>query len=909
MRFCPVLLSGLFLAACAGDAPELLSVYPPDGAGGVPLDVSVEIAFDRAVKLAADNSPIVLILDGQEVEGIASVGEGGGPVIFTPRMFLLPDRTYQINVRAGIAAYGGQRFKTDRTWRFTTAGDCEIQPGQSAGLPAGSDGTGGVIIPGGRRVSPLGVQVTLGSFPTNLAVSPDGSFLVVTNNGKGLEPGKEQSLSVVDLSAAEVVQTVSRLRPDSLFYGLTYSRDGSRLYASGGQSDRIEVFDVLEDGALQKSHDLGVKGFPAGIQLDEDRGVLYVAAQGESDAVAVDLATGSQLWRIQVGVLPYDVQLGPLKQKLYVSLWGRSALYQPGRVVVLNAEDGSLRERIEVGKNPEDLLLASDGRLFVVCSDADRVDVIDTSTDTLRDSWDLRGAPGDPVGLNPNALELDEARGRLYVTCGQKNSVEVLSLRDGSHLGSIPTAWYPTGVRLSSDGQALYVVNGRGFGTGPNTDFADIEGKLIGILSIFPVPTDADLEELTVTARDNLNHALRFFPERCLGRAFPLPRAVGEPSPIKHVVFVLRENKTYDQVLGDLEGTNADPALLMFGDEVTPNFHALAREFCNLENFHVEAEVSVIGHYWNTAATLSDFAEKAWHASSRDDSRAPSLGTAQVDYPPGEFIWQKLQEAGIDFRNYGEPYGALGEYDRFKENINREYMLDLGVNLYTTPDTSRVEWFMQEVEAGVFPPFVYMCLPNDHTYGSKAGYPTARWMVAENDYATGLLVDKLSHSEYWPETLIIITEDDPQSGADHVDNHRSIAVLVSPYTKRNYTSSVHYGFSSLIRTYGLILGMPALNLLDQVAAPVYDCFSSVPDLTPYNVREQKVPYEENPQGVPGAYLSERMDFSAVDRAEGLGQVLWMATRPGEPVPAQLLHEEVELDLEEEHWELPVPLYR
>ncbi|MFC1654247.1 Ig-like domain-containing protein [Myxococcota bacterium] len=911
MRTALLCCSCFFLAACAGDAPGLLSVYPQDGAKGIHLDVSVELAFDRAVKLSAATAPIVLTLDGQEVEGVVSVGEGGGPVVFTPRMFLLPQRTYQIAVREGIAGYDGEKFSTKSTWRFTTAEDCEIRASERARLSAGSDGSGGVIVPGGRRVSPPGVQIVLGSFPTNMVVSPDGSTLVATNNGKGLEPGKEQSLSVVDLSGPTVVQTVSRKRPESLFYGLEYSPDGSRLYASGGQSERIEVFNVLADGTLDKSHDIDLDGFPSGIQLDEDRGVLYVAAQGGSDAVAVDLSTGSELWRIQVGLLPYDVQLGPGKQKLYVSLWGRAALYDPGRVIVLDVEDGRPLERIEVGKNPEDLLLAPDGRLFVVCSDADRVDVIDTSTDTLKESWDLRGAPTDPVGLNPNALELDAARGRLYVTCGQRNSVEVLSSVDGTHLGAIPTAWYPTSVRLSPDGQTLYVVSGRGFGTGPNTDYADIEGKLIGILSIFPVPTDEELKDLTDTARDNINHALRFFPERCLGKAFPLPRAVGEPSPIKHVIFVLRENKTYDQNLGDLEGTNGDPSLVMFGEEVTPNLHALAREFCNLENFHVEAEVSVIGHYWNAAATLNDFAEKAWHASSRDDSRMPALGTAQVDYPPGQFIWQKLQDAGIDFRNYGEPYGVAGEYDRFMDNINMDYMLDLGINLYLTPDATRVEWFMQEVEEGIFPPFVYLSLPNDHTYGSKAGYPTARWMVAENDYATGLLVDKISHSEHWPETLIIVTEDDPQSGADHVDNHRSIALLISPYTKRGYTSSAHYGFSSLIRTYGLILGMPALNLLDRVAAPVYDCFTSVPDLRPYDVREQNVPYEENPQNVPGAYLSGRMDFSAVDRAEGLGQVLWMATRPGEPVPAQLLHEVIELDKEEEEerWNMPVPLYR
>jgi len=777
-------------------------------------------------------------------------------------------------------------------------------------LPAGPDGKGGFIIPGGRRVSPLGDQLEMGSLPTNLAVSPDGRRLVVTNNGYGQEPNKEQKLIVVDPSVPQVIQILHRPRPQALFYGLAYTRDGSTLYAAGGQSNVVEVFDVLADGSLNKSTDLEVDGFPAGLLLDEERNTLFVAAQNANDLTAIDPQTGEEKWNRQIGIMPYDIESGPGDDKIYVSLWGRVKLFEPGHVAVIDPDTGTVLKKIEVGKNPEDILLAPDGRLFVACSDADRVDVIDTRSDEMIASWDLRRRQSDPVGLSPVALALDEARSRLYVACAQKNSIDVLSSVSGKHLGSIPTAWYPTAVTLSADGGQLYIVNGKGTGSGPHLEPVANETLMHGSLSIMTVPEDAELGELTRKVFENNTWALSFFPERCLGKAFPLPRAVGEPSPIKHVIFVLRENKTYDQNLGDLAGTDGDPDLVMFGRENTPNLHALAERFCNLDNFHVEVEVSVTGHYWVVAGSLNDYAEKAWQSNYRDDGRLPALGLKQPDFPPGMYIWHQLDDSGIDFRNYGEPYGIGAEYDRFEEHINMEYMWDLAENLYSTPDALRVEWFLEEVEEGIFPPFVFLSLLNDHTYGRKPGQPTPEWMVAENDYATGLLVDRISHSEYWPETLIIVTEDDPQSGLDHVDSHRSIAILISPYTKRGYTCSVHHGFSSLIRTYGLILGMPALNLLDETAAPVYDCFTSVPDFEPFDAIPMNLDYEESSLTDPGALESLKMDFSAPDRAPGLGRVLWMATHPDEPVP-EALNEQAKKGIEEEEEEqrrmLPVPL--
>jgi DNA-binding beta-propeller fold protein YncE len=922
------LLLAVALAGCGGDLPpRLTGLYPAADAQGVPLDAALEASFDQPVLLAEGPTALTLEFEGQPVPGELELGAGGGPVRFRPRHFLLAGRTYQARlVAGGVRTLSGAPSREERAWSFRVLPGCELSASPAARLPAGPAPDGSVVIPGGRRITPPGPQVRLGVFPTHLAVWPDRELVVTTDNGRGLPPREAQTLSLVDPRGPELIQQIRREAPAAFYYGLAVSRDGARLYASGGGSNSVEVYGLAPDGrGLEALFSYPVAGYPAGLELDEARGVLYAAAQLSGELVALDVSFDPrleperpvQLYRRRVGVFPYDLELGPGGQKLYVSLWARDKLFEPGLLAVVDPRDGQVLTRIEVGKNPGELALAADGRLFVTCSDADAVDVIDTARDQRVASWSLRRAPDEPAGLSPTALALDEARGRLYVTCSQKNSVDALGLADGAHLGSVPAGWYPTGVALSRDGSHLFILNGKGEGTGPNLGGEDIEQKMIGTLSLTPVPDEAGLREGAARVHRNNTAPLGFFPDRCLGRAHPLPRTPGEPSPIKHVIFVLRENKTYDQNLGDLEGTHGDPSLVMFGEEHTPNLHALARRFCNLDNFHADIEVSVQGHYWNAAGTINDYAERVWHAAYRDASRLPATGAQQVDYPQTGFIWHWLEAGGVDFRNYGEPMGVAGEYTRFQDRVNIDYMLDLGLNLYSTPDAQRVRWFWDEVEAGVFPPFVFLALLNDHTYGRRPGQPTPGWMVAENDYATGLLVELVSHSPHWADTLIIVTEDDPQSGADHVDNHRSIALLISPYTQRGLTSSVHHDFSSLIRTYGLILGLPPLNMLDASAAPVHECFTSAPDFRPFRALAQRIPFAVNTYAMPGAWESTRMDFSAPDRARGLGQVLWWATRPGEPLPPQLAEElrlgPEGLDEDDEDEELrmilPVPLDR
>ncbi len=906
-----VLLLVLALAASACDDSakiKITSILPEDGASDVALNTTVEVSFEQPVKLTSKT--LALYLDDEKIEGELIVGQGGGPLTFTPERFLLAGKTYRVVLDTGtVQDVEHNRSNQAMEWSFSTVEGCLIQPSEKAHVTTGPTDDGAVVIPGGRLIKPWGKYIEAGSFPMNLIVWPDRPLAVVSNDGKGLAPGKLQSIQLIDTDTEEVLQTIDRDRPGSFFFGLALSKDGTVLYAAGGGDDKVEVFELAQDASsLQETGQFEVGGYPSGLLLDEQRNILFVTSQIDGDLVAVDLESGQETWRKHLGVLPYDLQMTPDGKEIFVSMWGRSDLDSPGQVVAVDADTSNVLAKIDVGKNPEGMAMATDGKLYIACSDADRVDVIDTEKKALVASMNLRRDDSAAVGLSPSSVALDESRSRLYVTCAQKNSVDVLDLQSGAMLGSIPTAWYPTSVKVRPSDGMVIVATGKGQGVGPKTSTSDIHQFMHGSVNLVKLSTDAELTQGADEVKDYNNHPLSFFPDRCLGKAFPIPRSVGDPSPIKHVVFILRENKTYDQNLGDLDTGDGDPDLVMFGEKYTPNLHALAREFCLLDNFYADIEVSVQGHYWNVAGTINDYSERIWHASYRDDSRFPSTGTQQADYPAGKFIWQNLYSQGIEFRDYGEPLGVVGEMDKFAPFVNSDYMLDLGMYLYSTPDEQRVEWIWDEIEAGVFPPFLYVALLNDHTYGTKPGQPTPQWMVAENDYATGLLVDKITHSKYWPETLIIITEDDPQSGADHIDGHRSFALFISPFSKKGYTSSVQYSFSSLIRTYSLVLGLPALNVLDESAAPVYDCFQSDPNLAPYDARQMNISYEQNSYSSPGAWKSDRMDFSTVDRADGLGEVLWLATHPDDPLPEQLDKDQPWQERrEDEEWTLPVPI--
>jgi hypothetical protein len=374
----------------------------------------------------------------------------------------------------------------------------------------------------------------------------------------------------------------------------------------------------------------------------------------------------------------------------------------------------------------------------------------------------------------------------------------------------------------------------------------------------------------------------------------PVPRKVGDPSPIKHVIYVIKENRTYDQVLGDVKEGNGDPSLCLFPEAVTPNYHKLARQFVLLDNFYVDGEVSADGHEWSMAAYATDFVEKSWPLSYRGSPKGklgyPSEGAAaKAARPAGGYIWDRCQEAGVSYRSYGEfihPGAKPGDPARTTikaleghfDPLYHPYDLDY-------PDVKRAERFIAELRRfereGGFPRFQVMRLPNDHTSGTRFGKPTPTAMVADNDLALGMVVEAVSHSKFWQETAIFVLEDDAQNGPDHVDAHRSPALVVSPYTQRGAVDSTMYSTSSMLRTMELILGLQPMSQYDAAARPMYATFTDTPNPAAYTHEEPKADRSAtNGRLAWGAERSEKFDLTKEDQADDLlfNEVIWKSVK-------------------------------
>lgn len=769
---------------------------------------------------------------------------------------------------------------------------CEIiGPAEHAFLKAGPIGKG-ILLPNGLSITPYGQQLKVGAFPVNLIITPDDKFLIAVNIGRGLEGNpsldyRDQSLAIIDIASQEISK-IPIIPPYSLYLGLvvTQSGDGYKLYAAGGDSDKIIIYQMDQDGNPTPDGSIDVPdGYPAGLALSADENTLYVAENLKRKVALIDLSLGEIIKEIEVGEYPYWVTIHHQKNKGYVSNWGE------GTVSVFDP-DIKLKD-ITVGKNPEGMILSQDGeRLYVANSDSDTISVIDTENDEVVDTLKVDFESDAPLGSSPVALEISVDGKLLFVSSAGTNSIDVISLEKGKIIGRIPTGWYPTGIAKSRDGSWLYGVNSKGEGGGPNLGAEYVGATMKGTLSFIPLSSARErLEELTKKVQDNNNRLSRYYHIPCDNPLSPIPSKPGGVSPIKHVVFILKENKTYDQVLGDFDRGEGEEdrerSLTMFGEWYTPNTHKLAREFTSLDNFYSDAEVSVQGHMWGTASICNDFMEKNWLVAPPAGSRIFLPGIEPAACPGSDFIFHNCLRHGIDFIVYGQAVGILSDYGLFEGYVDEDW--PGGIVWSMVPkDEDRAKYFAQKLEewdkkGKGFPEFVYMVLPNDHTYGLQAGKPTPESMVADNDLALGLVVESISHSRFWKDTAIFVTEDDPQSGADHVEAHRTICLIISPYARRNYTSHVHYSYPSIFKTMELILGLPPMNKYDERAAPMYDCFTTEPDLTPYTSLPRNVPEGFNPALAKlGALLaplvreSERMDFSVPDSTSNhrMGEILW-----------------------------------
>ena len=769
------------------------------------------------------------------------------------------------------AAPSGFDDKTVESTFESTGGDPKPDP--DAYLRPGPTGDGHIILPNGRFIYPVGDSVTVTRFPIDIEITPDGQTAIV-NTIRG------HTMTVVDLTS----HTEAQVDPLSyMFYGIAINATGDKFWVAGGGSHKVYEYDLVGQTAIP-AREIELVGYPSGLTLSPDETTLFVTCHQSNKVSAVDLGSGLETGFAKTQIYPYGIELLASADRLYVSNWGSSS------VSVLGTNPMMTMDHIPVGKNPEGLALSPDGsRLYVANSDSDSISVIDTAGNDVIATYNLYDEEDLTLGASPTAVEISSDGSTLYVTAAGYNSIDVLDAATGEVKGRIPASWYPTDLVLDEPHGMLYVANGKGRTVGSGAEKESI--FLNGTIAAIPIPTPTELAEYTEIVLENNMRTTTFY-EDLEGFDSPIPFERGQPSQqIKHVVYVLKENKTYDSVLGDLEGTEADPSFLQFGEFYTPNTHELARDFVVCDNFYNESEVSIQGHMWGTASICNDYVEKCWLAEGR---AGPLAGVEEAGKTERGFIFHNCLRNGVDFRTYGQIVGVGSEMDTFAPYIDFKYgFWNLGVS-----DEIKVDEIIREMEGGFFPSFVYISLPNDHTEGTSSGKPVPQWYVGDNDAALGKLIDYISHSEYWNETVIFVTEDDPQSAGDHIEPHRTIGLVISPWAKRGHVSSVLYSMSSMWMTIELILGLPPMHKYDQYTAPMYDCFSMTPDFTPYDALPNRVPLEYNEKGAPLQEYCDQANWMAPDQVSRLGEVIWAVMRPGEPFPYNFSVDSPE-ELEEE----------
>jgi DNA-binding beta-propeller fold protein YncE len=792
----------------------------------------------------------------------------------------------------------------------------------------GLQADGSTLLHSQWSIRPAGRQVGLGDFPTGLAVHPSGRWAAVLHCGYGFH-----EVRIVDLNTGSVTAAGPL---HEAFYGVVFSSDGKELVCSGASDEVLHVFDFRE-GKLMARPDVvlaprDITAVPAGIALTSDTKTAFVACLWGQRVMCVDLAVGKVIWNTALAlppvaadasapntnrdgngpgrpdnnVLPYAVVYDARSARVFVSLWGAS------EIVVLSAKNGAVLARWPVGDRPGELLLSPDGRLFAANSIRNTVTVLATRNGAMLETLSVALAADDLPGATPDSLALAPDGRTLFVANAGSNAVAVFDVSAPGHsraLGFIPTGWMPTAVRLTPDGGKLLVVSARGVETHanprgpqpvrPRTNDTQYIGSLYhGTLGLVELPQG-----------DEFSHALaRWTADALAGRPAPapdnepsaIPSKPGGSTPLRYVIYIIKENRTYDQVFGDLPQGNGDPALCLFPEKFTPNLHALAREFVLLDNFYANAEVSASGHEWSTAGYASEFVEKVWPINYGHKGTKfvyPGEGTFVAAVPASGYLWDRAAVAGVSYRSYGE-FATNGKtpadpatttLPALRGHIDEHYR---GWDLDYT-DVQRAGRFRAELHrfeaAGDMPRLQILRLPNDHTAATNPGSRTPLAMVADNDLALGQLVDAVSHSKFWPQTAIFVVEDDAQNGPDHVDAHRTEALVISPYARRGVVDSTPYTTCSMLHAIERILDLAPMSQFDASALPMRASFAGQPDLTPYVARPATVDLDEqNSVKAPLAELSRQFDFSKEDAADeqALSHAVWSAMRgAGSPMPA------------------------
>ena len=900
--------------------------------------------------------------------------------------------------------------------------------GQEASKPSS------INLPTGKSLAPApGVLAPLNSFPATIALSPDGQFAAMLHSGYGTQKSRGcQSISVFDLQTGKITDFPDdRLCEDahqSYFFGLTFSADGRHLYASlgsitdptgsraGDTGNAIAVY-AFDAGKINRERLIKIppqslasgkwvargvfktaRGtaipYPAGLAIVPGAKTerLLVANNLSDNVILLDTGSGEILEQFDLSTskfvpasYPYAVVVSRDAKRAWCSLWNAS------KIAELDLESGKVTRWVPLrepdsptapGSHPTALLLSVDEKtLYVALANADVVAAVSTTTGNV-EHWFSTGLRGQRYGgTAPLALAQPADAPRLFVANANLNAVAVFDTsawteeqeKERAPLGFIPTEWYPSAVAVHGDD--LLVATAKGPGSGPNNGWDTIastrrhrEHPYIPTLiygsfaRINYKQVETRLASLTRQVEES---------NRLHGAAQTVRFQAGA-NPIKHVIYIIKENRTYDQVFGDLKVGNGDRSLTLYGQDITPNQHKLAMQFGVLDNFYDSGEVSGDGHVWSTAAITSDYNEKTWPIDYRSRERTYDFegmvadeypleeGIANVDSPQTGYLWANAATHGLSHRNYGEfiatefcvgraveqpspkegtpappggtcdpktvtkgePLPAVNgkkpeaspypwEIPLIKRSVPTMPELrdhsDLNFAAFEVdyPDQLRADEFLSEFESFVearragkdnaLPNLIIMHLPNDHTGGTRPGKPSPAASVADNDLALGRIVEAVSHSPYWDDTAIFVLEDDAQDGADHVDAHRSLALVISKYAPRKtdhpFLDHDFHTTVSLIRTMETLLGLPPMNLNDGYAPVMAAEFSGAGNQPAFTAdvrnRENGLIYRANPQGAPGAKQSERMDFSRPDAADArlLNAVLWRDRKGNTPMPA------------------------
>ncbi len=757
------------------------------------------------------------------------------------------------------------------------------------------------MLPNGWGITKVGKSLPLGDLPLNIAVSKSKRLMAVTNNGQSV-----QSIQLINPATEKVLDNI--VIPKS-WYGLKFSADEKYLYASGGNDNIIWRYSIINQKLkLTDSIVLGKKWpnkiSPAGIEINDVAQTMYVVTKENNSLYIINLQTKAIRKEMKLDGEGFACVLSPDKKELYITCWGCDQL------LVLNTATEEIVASVKTGDNPNDICISKSGAfIFVANANNNSVSIINRKERKVVEVLNAALYPGAPSGSTTNALALSADEKRLYIANADNNCLAVFDVsKPGSSksLGFIPTGWYPTNVKVI--GNKIFVTNGKGFTSlanpyGPNParkkeeviyQKADsskpigvqyIGGLFKGTMSIISEPSLKQLSVYSQVVYKNTPYSKEKEMQAKGEAGNPIPMKVGDKSPIKYVFYIIKENRTYDQVLGDVPGGNGDTSLVLFGQRITPNQHKLVKEFVLLDNFYVDAEVSADGHNWSMGAYATDYLEKTWPTSyGGRGGEYDAEGMRGIANNKNGFIWDFCKRYAVSFRTYGE------FADDYKPNIP---VLQNNFCPYftswdeTVKDTSRFYQWQRDFDSMLVinkvPQLNTIRFINDHTEGLRKGRPTPFAHVADNDLAVGLFIEHLSNSAIWKESVVFIVEDDAQNGADHVDAHRSTAYVAGPHVKRKFVDHTMYSTASMLRTIELILGLPPMSQFDAAATPMWNCFTATHDLTNF----QSVPASVNLNDVNTAMnewqrRSENFNLSKEDAVPDLefNIVLWHAIKGG-----------------------------